>query len=176
MKLNRDIQLILMVFIACLFGYCKPSRAQTITAPTRVTPYDYQCQDANGVKISDHQQQGLAIVACINDPKGAYVQGGKYKINRVVVSPTTGSTTITCTPPTQNTDNSALTDLAGFKVYYGTSASTLTQVKDFPGTSGCTNGMVIGSLSTGTWYFAVAAYNAANAQSDYSNVTSKVVQ
>ena len=46
---------------------------------------------------------------------------------------TTGSAVVDLTPPTQNTDGSALTDLAGMRVYYGTSASSLTQVLDLPG-------------------------------------------
>ena len=31
-----------------------------------------------------------------------------------------GSMSLSWTPPTQNTDGSALTDLAGYKLYYGT--------------------------------------------------------
>ena len=34
----------------------------------------------------------------------------------------TGTATLSWTAPTQNTDDSALTDLAGFRVYYGSSA------------------------------------------------------
>jgi len=38
-----------------------------------------------------------------------------------------GNATISWTPPTQNVDGTALTDLAGYKIYYGTSASALNQ-------------------------------------------------
>jgi hypothetical protein len=38
---------------------------------------------------------------------------------------TTGSATVSLTPPAQNTDGSPLTDLAGMRVYYGTSSSSL---------------------------------------------------
>ena len=36
-----------------------------------------------------------------------------------------GSATLDWTPVTQNTDGTVLTDLAGYKVYYGTSRTTL---------------------------------------------------
>ncbi len=39
----------------------------------------------------------------------------------------TGSATITWTPPTQNTDNSSLTNLRGYRIYYGMSSSNLTR-------------------------------------------------
>ena len=37
----------------------------------------------------------------------------------------TGSTTISWTPPTSITDNSPLTNLAGYRIYYGTSSGNL---------------------------------------------------
>jgi len=53
-----------------------------------------------------------------------------------------------------------LTNLAGYHIYYGTSASTLNQRIEItnPGLST----YVISNLTPGTWYFAVAAYNTAN--------------
>src|SRR5262249_43353816 len=46
--------------------------------------------------------------------------------NIQVVATATGSATLTWTPPTQNTDGSALNNLAGYKVYWGTSQGTYT--------------------------------------------------
>ncbi len=40
----------------------------------------------------------------------------------------TGSVTLSWYPPTQNADGSPLTDLAGYRVYYGHSADSLHQV------------------------------------------------
>jgi hypothetical protein len=84
-----------------------------------------------------------------------------------------GSATIRWTPPTQNTDNSPLTNLRGYRIYYGTSSSNLSQVLDLPN-SGLSSG-VVENLSPGTWYFAVTSYNASNVESDRSNVTSKTI-
>ena len=65
------------------------------------------------------------------------------------------------TPPTQNSDGSALTDLAGMRVYYGTSASSLNQVLDLPGAAPTT--YALSNLASGTWYFAATAYTSSRA-------------
>jgi hypothetical protein len=68
----------------------------------------------------------------------------------------TGSADLTWTAPTRNEDGSALTNLAGYKIRYGTSASALTQSLDVPNPT-ITNARVAG-LAAGTWYFTVASY------------------
>ncbi len=85
-----------------------------------------------------------------------------------------GSVTLAWTPPTQNTDQSALTDLKGYRVKYGTSAANLDLAIDLPN-PGITS-VVIEDLAPGRWYFAMTAYNTSNIESDLSNVTSKVIQ
>ncbi len=84
-----------------------------------------------------------------------------------------GSVTLSWTPPTRNTDQSALTDLKGYRVKYGTSAANLNLSVDLP-TTGVTS-VVIENLAPGTWYFAMTAYNTSNVESDLSNVASKVI-
>ena len=155
--------------------------AQQVEAPTRETPYDWQCQDAQGAKISDHQRFDTALVACLNSPTGAYVQGGRYRINRTSSptppppepTPTTGSATLRWSPPTQNTDGSALTNLAGFRIVYGTSATALTQTIEV--NNAALSSYVVDGLAAGTWYFAVTAVNSDGAQSINSNVASKTI-
>jgi hypothetical protein len=82
-----------------------------------------------------------------------------------------GSATLSWLAPTQNTDGSALLDLAGYRIYYGTSAASLTQIVNVP-TVGITTYQVT-NLNTGTWYFAVRAYNAAGVESVLSSVVGK---
>lgn len=85
-----------------------------------------------------------------------------------------GSATVHWTAPTTNTDGTPLTNLASFRVYYGTSASSLSQntaITDITRSSA-----TIGSLSPGTWYFAVRAVNTNNVESRNSNVASKAVK
>lgn len=85
----------------------------------------------------------------------------------------TGSATVNWTPPTTNADGTALTNLARYKVVYGTTASSLTQsaVVDDPTRRSTT----ISSLAPGSWFFAVRAVNTSGAESANSNVYSKNV-
>jgi Putative Ig domain len=85
----------------------------------------------------------------------------------------TGTALIALTPPTQNTNGSALTDLAGFRIYYGTSPSSLTQLVQLAGTS--TMSYTVNSLASGTWYFAATAYSSAGMQSAMSTPVSKTI-
>jgi hypothetical protein len=73
-------------------------------------------------------------------------------------------------PPTENTDGSVLTDLAGYKIYYGTSAGALTQTVTItnPGLTAYT----LTNLSPGTWYFVMASNSAAGVESAMTGVLS----
>jgi Putative Ig domain len=84
----------------------------------------------------------------------------------------TGSAVVTLVPPTQNTDGSALTDLAGMRVYYGTSSSTLSQVVEFPGATAPMS-YTVSNLASGTWYFGATAYSTTGAESSISAVAGK---
>lgn len=74
-------------------------------------------------------------------------------------------------PPTQNTDNSVLTDLAGFRVLYGDSATALSQIVNVPG-AGVTS-YDIDFTANGAKFFAVRAYTSGASESANSNVASK---
>lgn len=84
-----------------------------------------------------------------------------------------GSVTLSWQPPTQNTDGSTLTNLAGFRILYGASASALSQTVQVPGAG--VSAYVVDGLSSGVWFFAVKAYTAGNVESGPSNVVSKAV-
>jgi hypothetical protein len=88
-------------------------------------------------------------------------------------SPTTGSATLSWTVPTQNTNGTPVTDLAGYHIYYGTTegawTSTIT-VLEATETSYVVNG-----LAAGTYYFAVVAFNTAGEDSPQSNIASKTI-
>ncbi len=82
-----------------------------------------------------------------------------------------GSATLSWTPPTTNTDGTALTDLAGFKVYYGTASGSYTQVVNV----GYVTTYTVNNLTSGTYYFAVTAYDTSGYESGYSNQVSKTI-
>ncbi|HEY4368206.1 MAG TPA: putative Ig domain-containing protein [Steroidobacteraceae bacterium] len=85
-----------------------------------------------------------------------------------------GSAVLAWSPPTQNTDGSVLTDLAGYRIYYGTTPSAMTQTIQVSG--GGMSTYVVENLAPATYYFAVRAYTNAGSESVNSNVASKVVQ
>lgn len=82
-----------------------------------------------------------------------------------------GTATISWLPPTQNTDGTPLTDLAGYRIHYGTSPSALTQVVEI-NNPGLTSYM-IQNLTPATWYFSLRAYSSDGVESEPSNTASK---
>jgi hypothetical protein len=84
-----------------------------------------------------------------------------------------GSATLSWTPPTENTDGTALTDLAGYRIYYGTDMNNLSQLVTIASV-GVTR-YVIDNLTQGTWYFTIRAYNSVGAESSESNSASKTI-
>jgi hypothetical protein len=84
-----------------------------------------------------------------------------------------GTANISWTAPTQNSDKSKLTDLTGYKVRYGTSASSLTQQQSVSGATA--KSATVNALGGGTWYFAVRAVNSKQLESGDSNVAQKSI-
>ncbi len=88
-----------------------------------------------------------------------------------------GEATLTWTAPTQNTDGTPLTDLAGFKLYLGQTAGGPYPVSvDIPDPLATT--FTVPNLTDGvTYYFVSTAYNSAATvqESDISNEVSKLI-
>jgi len=84
-----------------------------------------------------------------------------------------GSAILSWVPPTQNTDGSVLTDLAGFNIYYGTSPGSYpNQITiNNPGITG----YVVDNLTANTWYFVSTSFNSTGMESEFSNVTTKTI-
>ena len=68
-------------------------------------------------------------------------------------------------------DPNSETDLAGYKVYYGTSPGTY----GAPISMGKRTTFTVNGLSPGTYYFAVTAYNTSGLESGFSNEVSTTV-
>jgi hypothetical protein len=86
---------------------------------------------------------------------------------------TTGSAKLSWTLPTVNTNGTAVTGLAGTRLYYGTSASALTHSIQVAGTS--TTTYTVTGLTSGTWYFGAEAYTTTGTASGMSGVVSKTI-
>lgn len=85
---------------------------------------------------------------------------------------TSGSARLMWFPPTTDEDGSPLNNLAGFRVYYGTSHLSLPRTSiDIANPSAIT--WTVGGLQPGTWCFAVTAVDANGHESSFSEILSK---
>ena len=84
-----------------------------------------------------------------------------------------GSATLSWTPPALNTDGTPLTDLAGYRIYFGSSSGRYTETVTL-NNPGLTT-YVVENLLPGNWYFVSTAINAAGIESSYSNEAVKSV-
>jgi hypothetical protein len=106
------------------------------------------------------------------------VSDGKSKValpafSIAVKEATVRSADLSWTPPLTNTDGSALTNLSGYNLYYGTGPNELTQVIKV-GNTGLTR-YVIDDLPSGTWYFAMTSVASDGAESQRSPVVSTTI-
>lgn len=90
-----------------------------------------------------------------------------------VTQPASRSIRVSWTAPTHNTNDTPLTNLAGYRIHYGRSATALSETLQLSN-AGLTS-YLIENLAPGTWFFAVSAYSTAGVQSEMSNIASKVV-
>jgi hypothetical protein len=84
-----------------------------------------------------------------------------------------GSVTLSWFPPTENADGSALTDLAGYRIYYGRKVDALNQVITLRN-PGLTR-LVIDDLASATWHFSMTSFNSSGTESERSPTVSKTV-
>jgi hypothetical protein len=90
-----------------------------------------------------------------------------------------GSAVIAWNGPGTNADSTALTDLAGYRVYQSTTSGAYTSgpvaTVTAPASGGGTATATINNLAPGTYYFVVRAYDSSGTESVYSNEASKTI-
>jgi hypothetical protein len=97
---------------------------------------------------------------------------GTYTLTIECSTPADSTARLSWTPPTQNTDGTTLTNLAGYRAVYGRAPQELTQTAEIANPDVST--YVLEGLTPGTWYFAVKAYTTQGVESAISNVGQKV--
>ena len=83
-----------------------------------------------------------------------------------------GQAIVTWDPPTTNEDGTPLTDLAGYRLYYGRASGTYSTTVDVHNVRTYT----VTNLAEGTWFFAATAYDTTGNESRYSNEVSKALK
>jgi hypothetical protein len=86
---------------------------------------------------------------------------------------TSDTVTLLWSAPSENINGTALTNLAGYEIYYGTSLTAMTN-KITINTVGMQT-YVISNLYSGTWYFEVIAVNASGIESNPSAIVSTII-
>jgi len=180
-----------------------PNAAPTITGTPATsvmsgTPYTFRptATDANGDALtfgiankptwatfssSSGQLQGTPTAGDVGTTSGIVISVTDGKASAAlpafgvaVQATAVGSATLTWQPPTQNADGSPLTNLAGFKVYWGPAQGS------YPNSTTLNNpGLatyVVNNLVPGTYFFVVTAVNALGAESSPSGTASKTIQ
>ena len=117
----------------------------------------------------------LSALGCGGGADGAAASGG---------GDSTGAATLSWDAPVTNEDGSELSDLGGYRIYYGGSPGSYYGSRDVgcasclcrtePGTA-CEyelNGL---NLGAGTYYFAVTAYDTSGNESELSEPVSAVI-
>jgi hypothetical protein len=82
-----------------------------------------------------------------------------------------GTVVLAWDAPADNLDGTPLTDLAGYRVHYGTAPGVYTETFDAGRAAGCS----VAGLAPGTYYIVVSAYNADGYEGAPSNEVAKVI-
>ena len=88
--------------------------------------------------------------------------------------PFSGTATLSWTPPKTDIAGKTLTNLAGYKIHYGTSVKAMYTVVVLENSSQTT--YIVKNLHPGTWYFAVSAYTTTGAEGALSDIGSKTIK
>lgn len=84
-----------------------------------------------------------------------------------------GTATLSWNPPTENADGSPLTDLSGYRIYYGRNPDNLTQVVVL-NNPGLTR-YVVENLTPARWHFVMTSVNSDGAESLRTEASSKTI-
>ena len=125
----------------------------------------------SGTPAAEHVGAMNGIVISVSDgERSASLAAFTLTVQAVA----TGSATLSWLPPTTNTDGSPLTNLVGYKIYWGNSPES------YPNTVTLNNpGLtryVVTNLVPGTWFFVATALSGEGAESAFSSPASGTIQ
>ena len=152
-------------------------------------------EDADGDAISfsiSNKPRWASFNSATGELSGQPLLGDEGVYAQIVISATDGSATsalpsfaievtqvalgsmpLSWTAPTENSDGTALTDLAGYNLYYGTSASNYPHRIRIDNPSIST--YLVENLLPDTYYVVATSFNAVGVESAYSNMATKTI-
>jgi len=87
-----------------------------------------------------------------------------------------GTALLSWTAPTENTNGSELTDLSGYKIYYGTSSGNYCNSITLLISDSVLLSYLVEDLANSGWYFVMTAFNSLGIESDYSEEVFKKIE
>lgn len=153
--------------IADLLGAMDGIRAgsDSATVKNSALPGDYRSRLDNAVLLA--AGGSATTLQTVNDTS-------RNRTQTIITGPGVGSVALNWAPPTHNEDGSQLTDLAGYKIYWGTTPGSFPNSVTINDPQ--TTTYVVDNLSPGTYEFVATAFNTSNVESAYSSPATKVVQ
>jgi hypothetical protein len=143
----------------------------SIANPPAWATFDTATGRLSGTPGAQHVGATSGVVISVSD---GTLSASLAAFTLTVQAIATGSATLSWTPPTTNSDGSPLTNLAGYRVYWGPAAGT------YPNSVSLTNpgltSYVVSNLVPGTYFFVATAVNSAGAESVFSAPASKTIQ
>jgi hypothetical protein len=138
----------------------------TIASKPSWATFDTATGRLSGVPTNANVGSYEEIEISVSDGKSS-TKLPQFAITVAAAAPTTRSVTLSWAPPTTNTDGSALTNLNGYRILYGTQSGVYTQTVTV-NTAGITR-YTLENLQSGRYYLVMVAVNSAGAESDKSN-------
>ncbi len=175
MKYKTVLAFLLSLTITMIMGCGKDGGSNQITAiggDTQTGTSNQSGSTQDGTSISDPNQTNTGDVSSgqtgTNDVSSGQTGTSGDGIGQTVQPK---NVSLSWDAPATYVDGTLLTDLAGFKVYYGTSSGVYTQVTDVRNVTSYSTG----TLGPGTYYFAVTAYDSYGSESQFSNEISTTI-
>jgi len=159
---------LLVVALGALLAGCDGSDGSAATASAAsaaTTPQASNTLVTRGATTT--ARGGTSSTGTTSDTSGQSTTSSAPKDSQGI----SGNATVSWDAPTSNTNGSALTDLYGYRIYYGSSEGEMTETVQITNVGIQT--YVIENLKAGTWYFAVQALNIDGTESPLSDVVSK---
>jgi hypothetical protein len=113
------------------------------------------------------------LAGCNNNDSMVQGAGSSGATSSATSVSTSNSATLSWEAPTTDTNGAALTNLGGYRIYYGSSETGLTQLVSLNSVG--TQTYVIDNLTPGTWFFAIRAVTQSGVESAMSDVVSKTI-
>ena len=155
-------------------GGSSAAAASSTSTPSTVSSQG--TSGASGTSASGSTSAGSSTSASTGSSASTGTSAGHgTSTSSTTTSPTVhaDSVTINWVPPTENTNGTPLTNLAGYNIHYGTAAGSLSKKIAISNPGIAT--YVVSNLPSGKYFFAVAAVNSAGTESPLSAQVSATV-